>query len=242
MGDVIEKKRRYYSGVSADKATIPAGGKALGDRYYATDTGILYFWDTANWIIIPLNVITAGMLQTDSVETLKIKNLNVTEGKLGPLACAEAKIDNLAISAEKLQTDSVETLKIKALNVTPDKASLGFGRYVPVPTSTWQYAVGDLTADGTWKVNALDFSAIVPAGAIGISLRVSIVDDAVDSVLGIRHDAGSSVSLRTMRTQVANLIHEQTFDLPIESDRLMDYNLSNLAWTGVDIAVIGYFI
>lgn len=166
------------------------------------------------------------------IQTIDIGNLQVTTGKLALLA----------VLAAQLAADAVETIKIKNLNVTTAKAALGFGRYVPVPSSAWQYAIGGLTADGAWHNDSLDFTGVVPAGAIGIVLRVSISDDAVGSVVGIRHDAGSSVSLRTMRTQVANVINEQNFFLPLEADRLMDYNISNLVWTSVDIAVIGYFI
>lgn len=81
MSDITEKKRRYYSGVIADIASIPASGLGVGDNYFATDTKVLYFWDSVAWIIIPLDVIVAGMIQTDAVETLKIKDLNVTIAK-----------------------------------------------------------------------------------------------------------------------------------------------------------------
>ncbi len=81
MGEIIEKRRRDYSGLDADKASIPAAGKSVNDTFLATDTKILYFWDGVAWIIIPLDVIVAGMIKTDAVETLKIKNLNVTPAK-----------------------------------------------------------------------------------------------------------------------------------------------------------------
>lgn len=61
MGEIIEKRRRGYSGLDADKASIPAGGKEVNDTYLATDTKILYFWDGVAWIIIPLDVLVAGM-------------------------------------------------------------------------------------------------------------------------------------------------------------------------------------
>ena len=81
MGTITEKRRRYYSGNSADKANIPAAGKAVGDRYFATDTLIDFYWTGAAWASVGPLTVGAAMLQTDAVETLKIKNLNVTKGK-----------------------------------------------------------------------------------------------------------------------------------------------------------------
>ncbi len=242
MGDVIEQRRRYYSGLDADKASIPADGKSIGDQYFATDTKIRYFWDVANWIALGVDTINAGMIQTDAVETLKIKNLNVTEGKLGPLACAEAKIGNLAISAGKLKTDSVETLKIKALNVTPGKAALGFGRYVPRLIGAHDKLIGDFTTDGTAKVNGLDLSGIVPAGATGVVLAGFVQDDAADSWFYIYHSAGATISALRLRTAVANIRVNGAATIPIDTDRLMDYQGANLVFTAISIAVLGWFI
>jgi len=82
VGEIIEKRRRYYSGLNADKVTIPAGGKAVGDRYYATDTLVEFTWTGAAWVPLGDDTVDAGMLKTDAVETLKIKALNVTKAKV----------------------------------------------------------------------------------------------------------------------------------------------------------------
>lgn len=119
MGVVTEYQARHYFGAAADMASVPAACRCAGDIYYQTDTKASYAWDGAAWRgPVPADWITAAMLKTDSVETLKIKNLNVTEGKLANLAVAEGKLGNLSVSAGKLKTDAVETLKIKNANVT----------------------------------------------------------------------------------------------------------------------------
>lgn len=221
MGVITERRRRDYSGLDADKASIPAGGTAVNDTYLATDTKILYFWDGVAWIIIPLDVIVAGMLKTDCVETLKIKNSNVT--------------------AAKLATNSVETLKIKDLNVTTGKAALGFGRFVQRLTNAWDKQVGDFITDGNNKVDGLDLSAIVPAGATGVMLRLGLLDNAVDSYLYITHSVGSSITGFRGGTQVANVEIEQIVPIPIDTDRKLDYTGKNLAFAAINLAVVGWF-
>ena len=67
-----------------------------------------------------LNV-TAGKLAADAVETAKIKDLNVTAGKLAADAVETAKIKDLNVTAGKLAADAVETAKIKDGAVTAAK-------------------------------------------------------------------------------------------------------------------------
>lgn len=223
MGEVTEKRRRHYSGLDADKATIPAAGKAVGDRFFATDTKIYYFWDGVGWIIIPLDVIIAGMLQTDCVETAKIKNINVT--------------------AAKLATNSVETAKIKDLNVTKGKAELGFGRYVPRAVTALDFDQTDFTINSAWHVDGLDLSGIVPVGAVAVHLQLYLKDDAVASSGQFRANATTKVNnLMQNCTVVANqwtvYMHGILY---IDADRLADYYFT----TGMDnvgVIVLGWFI
>lgn len=202
MGEIIEKRRRFYSGLDADKASIPAGGKAIQDVYFATDTKISYFWDSVAWIIIPLDVIVAGMIKTDAVETLKIKNLNVTAAK----------------------------------------AELGFGRYVERLVNAPDKQVGNFITDGTWKVNGLDLSGIVPAGAKAVMLDMMVLDDAVGSQFSVQRDAAHAYNRATVMTQVANILVAAAPVVAIEGDRLLDYYGGNVGFTSIDVTVAGWFI
>jgi len=49
MGIITERKSRGYSGLAADRASIPAVGLNVGDKYFSTDTFILSVWDGAAW-------------------------------------------------------------------------------------------------------------------------------------------------------------------------------------------------
>lgn len=82
MGVITEQQARHYFGVAADMASVVAACRCAGDVYFQTDTKAAYVWDGAAWVgPVPADWITAAMLKTDAVETLKIKDLNVTKGK-----------------------------------------------------------------------------------------------------------------------------------------------------------------
>jgi hypothetical protein len=65
--------------------------------------------------------VTAAKLASDSVETAKIVDLNVTTGKLAGEAVTTAKIADLNVTTGKLAADSVTTAKITDANVTEAK-------------------------------------------------------------------------------------------------------------------------
>lgn len=52
MGLITERKVRQYSGLAADRTSIPAGGKSVGDHFFATDIGVLYIWDGSAWVSV----------------------------------------------------------------------------------------------------------------------------------------------------------------------------------------------
>ena len=62
--------------------------------------------------------VVVGMLATDAVETIKIKDANVTAAKLATDAVETLKIKDANVTAAKLAADAVETAKIKDANVT----------------------------------------------------------------------------------------------------------------------------
>ena len=98
----------YRQGLfAAQEATEDAPGSA-SRTVQATD-------DIAN------SAIDASKLATNAVETLKIKDLNVTTGKLAAEAVETAKIDDGAVTPAKLANEAVETAKIDDGAVTPAK-------------------------------------------------------------------------------------------------------------------------
>lgn len=195
--------------------------------------------------------LVAANLATDAVETAKIKDRAVEGDKikleaiiaalLGPQAVETPKIKLEAITVALLAPNAVETPKIKNLNVTKAKAELGFGRYVVRIVAAWDFVIGNFTTDGTYKINGLDLSGIVPAGAVAVCLRVETLDDAADSLFLIRHSAANDTTQMRATTQAANVNFDANAVLPIDTDRMMDYYGENLAFVSINVAVLGWF-
>lgn len=116
------------------------------------------------------------------------------------------------------------------------------GMYVPRRTNAFDKNVGNFTTDGTWKVNGLDLSAIVPSEAIAVHLRIYLADDAAASMFIVRTNATDTHNQIYMMIQVANQPMESHAILAIDSDGLLDYQGSNLAFQNIDVVVLGWFI
>ena len=120
------------------------------------------------------------------------------------------------------------------------KTGLGY-EFVPRNVTGWDKQIGTFTADGTWKVNGLDLSGIVPADAKAVALTITLADDAAGSIFFIRRAAADQESL-SGRTQVANIAIDYQGIIAIDSDRLLDYKLTNLVYTIINVAVVGWWI
>lgn len=121
------------------------------------------------------------------------------------------------------------------------KTGLGY-EFVPRAPNAWDKQIGDFTTDGTWKVNGLDISGIVPAGAVAVMLRLQISDDAAGSAFWILSAAGTAMAEFLANTQAAGMVTEVHGVISISADRLLDYKGSNLAFTTINLAVLGWFI
>lgn len=118
----------------------------------------------------------------------------------------------------------------------------GNHRYVRRLTGAIDKEVGDFTTDGNWKVDGLDLSAIVPAGATAIHLLIDITDDAASSWFGVRKDATHIYNYCQPTTQVANIPYIIHAIVACNADRLLDYIGANLAFTSINVTVLGWFI
>lgn len=102
--------------------------------------------------------------------------------------------------------------------------------------------VGDFVTDGTWKVNGLDLSAIVPPGAIAVRIRLLVNDDAANSVVSLMRDAVNVENFMSVKTHVANIPDSKTEEISIDTDRLLDYNGSNVAFVTINLTVLGWWM
>ena len=102
--------------------------------------------------------------------------------------------------------------------------------------------VGDFTCNGNWHVDGLDLSAIVPAGAIAIVLRVELLDDAASTHFTVRRSAADTHNDIIAMISVANVSDNLREPISIASNRLLDYKASNVVITTIDLTVLGWWV
>ena len=112
--------------------------------------------------------------------------------------------------------------------------------YQALLKSVPDFAVGDFTTDGTWKVNGLDLSGLVPKGTYAVHFKLSISDNLVGSQFGIRHSASYAENRIFGYTFVANISSEYDFTLPLDTDLALDYYGANLVFSSLDVTILGY--
>jgi hypothetical protein len=108
---------------TADRTiTLPnVSGTVVTSGDTGTVTATMLASDSVTTVKITDANVTAAKLATDSVETAKIKDANVTAAKLAADSVETAKIVDSNVTAAKLAADSVTTSKILDANVTDAK-------------------------------------------------------------------------------------------------------------------------
>lgn len=121
------------------------------------------------------------------------------------------------------------------------KTGLGY-EYVPRNVVGWDFTEANFTIDGGWHVDELNLSAIVPAGAVAVHLRLYLMDNAASTYISLRSNATTkSNNSITAFSTVANVGVDVDTILNIDADRLVDF-FSSAAFDSIDIAVMGWFI
>ena len=107
--------------------------------------------------------------------------------------------------------------------------------------AAFDFTVGDLTTDGTWR--DLDLSAIVPAGAKAVLFNVGIRDNLVEQIFYLRKNGSAIVfSSSTIKTQVANIGFYVDLIVACDSNRVIEYLAANTAWTTINLTVRGWWL
>jgi hypothetical protein len=113
--------KNYVDTATAGITTLAEGkiylGNASNVATEVTPTGDVTMTN-AGVTAIGTGKVVVGMLATDAVETLKIKDANVTTAKLADAAVTTAKITDANVTTAKLADTAVTTAKITDSNVT----------------------------------------------------------------------------------------------------------------------------
>jgi len=108
--------------------------------------------------------------------------------------------------------------------------------------SGYDKAVGDFTADAAW--HDLDLSAIVPAKAKAIYLRITIQNDTLNESVSLRKNGNTDVyGARLCRCQVVNQAFDNYLLIPCDTKRVIEYQASNGGtWAAINFVVLGWFL
>jgi hypothetical protein len=157
--------------------------------------------------------VTATMLASDSVTTVKITDANVTAAKLATDSVETAKIKDANVTAAKLAADSVETAKILDSNVTAAK----------------------LAADSVTTSKILDANVTDAKLASNSVTNAKIADAAVDTA-ELANSAVTAAKLGTDAVETAKIKDANVTAAKLASDSVETAKIVNGAVTEAKIA------
>ena len=157
--------------------------------------------------------VSATMLASDSVTTVKITDLNVTTGKLAAGAVTTAKITDANVTADKLAADAVTTAKILDSNVTAAK----------------------IASDAVTTVKILDANVTDAKLAANSVTNAKIADSAVDTA-EIAASAVTAVKLATDAVETLKIKDANVTAAKLASDSVETAKIVNSAVTEGKIA------
>jgi hypothetical protein len=157
--------------------------------------------------------VTATMLASDSVTTVKITDLNVTTGKLAAGAVTTAKITDANVTADKLAADAVTTAKILDSNVTAAK----------------------LASDAVTTAKILDANVTDAKLAANSVTNAKIADSAVDTA-EIAANAVTTAKIADVNVTTGKLADSAVTAAKLASDAVETAKIVNSAVTEAKIA------
>ena len=201
------------------------------------DTGVLASSDT----VIPTSkaVVTAIAAAGGHAAVTVSAPLSVTGQALSIVNDAAATITEVDTG---VLADSDTVIPTSKAVKTAISAAGGGGFVARGDVSAWDKIKTDLTL-GAWTT--WDCSAIVPAGATAILLRVQCTSTVTQKWFGAR-DLGNTheYTIFSICTVLQNTSHEISGVVPCDSDRKIQYFAdSTLAqWTSLNMVIVGWFI
>lgn len=105
----------------------------------------------------------------------------------------------------------------------------------------WDFGMLDLTLDGAW--HTLDLSAIVPANAVAVSLKVNLRNTAIHKKFDLRKTGNAQAYCTcALWTQVANIRIGGVFVVSCSESRSIDYISAVGGWTSINLQVNGWWL
>ena len=203
---------------TADRTiTIPdITGTLITSGDTGTVTATLLASDSVTTIKILNANVTAAKLASDSVETAKIVDANVTNAKLAADSVTTAKITDSNVTAAKLAADSVTTVKILDANVTDAKLAAN---------SVTNAKIADSAVD-TAEIAA---SAVTTAKIADLNVTTGKLADGAVTTAKITDANVTAAKLAADSVETAKIVDQAVTSAKIANDTIVDADINSAA-------------
>jgi len=150
--------------------------------------------------------------------------------------------DLTAAQKTEYQRRASHGLEMSGYNLFMREAMLGkIEMYVDRgDTAAYDYVKEDLTIDGAW--HDLDLSSIVPAGAKAILLKTSLQSANPGDAIRYRKKGNTNeINVCGCEALRANVLRTRLGITSIDTNRVIEYNADDIAWTALDIVIRGWW-
>jgi len=97
-----------------------------------------------------------------------------------------------------------------------------------------------LTTKETWT--DLDCSSVVPANAKAILFHVILEDDSIEVSFRLRENGNNNIiNVGSLIIQVSNVAITNDIVVPCDSNRIVEYYISNVTWSRIDLVIKGWW-
>jgi hypothetical protein len=197
--------------------------------------------------------VTTAKIGEGQVTGSRIQDKAITTEKLGTSAVTTEKIANGSVTPAKLSftppsitrpiTPPLSGVEIADGAVTKPKLASDIACYVPRRVAVPDKGITDFIWDGAVHINGLDLSGILPVGTKGVIISAYLFGGGVMASLELYPDSvvyPSTIGLSFVNN--AYRFNTSHWILPVESDRLLDYETGVNTPSDLAITVIGWFI
>jgi uncharacterized protein YjbI with pentapeptide repeats len=203
---------------TADRTiTLPnVTGTVVTSGDTGTVTATMLASDSVTTVKILNANVTAAKLASDSVETAKIVDANVTNAKLATDSVTTAKITDANVTAAKLAADSVETAKIKDANVTEAKLASNSVTNAKI-------------ADSAVNTAELADVAVTAAKLATDAVETAKIKDANVTAAKLAADSVETAKIKDANVTEAKLAEGAVTSAKIANDTIVDADINSAA-------------
>jgi hypothetical protein len=180
--------------------------------------------------------VTATMLASDSVTTVKITDANVTAAKLATDSVETAKIKDANVTAAKLAADSVETAKIVDSNVTAAKLaadSVTTAKILDANVTDAKLAANSVTnakiADSAVNTAEIADVAVTTAKIADLNVTTGKLADGAVTTAKITDANVTAAKLAADSVETAKIVDQAVTSAKIANDTIVDADINSAA-------------